>query len=199
MIVLGNFRLVIYDKTLYKNIQRQSGVYNNFLPVEDINNRLDNLFGFYRSNNILDHSYYSLQARTHLNDVKNMIVFSNDLLYLTLIVFIMAALIFIVKRKTINLFIAIQTSAAVTLAFFLMLGLGVLNYFEPLFTLFHQIVFRNELWLFRPDDTLIMLFPRQFFILFSLRLATNIILTCIFLILLSFVLKRRILNARKRI
>lgn len=199
VIILGNFRLVIFDKGLYKDLQQQSGVYQNVPPEIDFDKYITSLIGYYRSQNELDHIFYSIQARNHLYDVKTIIVYSINLLYLTLFVSIMSLGIFIVKRKTINLFMAIQSSATITLIFFLLLGLGILNYFEPVFTFTHKIIFRNDLWLFQPDDTLINLFPQQFFILFSLKIAANIIVTCIFLILISHLLKRRLLNAHKRI
>lgn len=198
VIVLGNFRLVIFDKNLYKNIQQQSGVYQNFPPEINVDGYVSNLIGYYRSQNELDQNIYSEQARKHLYNVKTIIVYSINLLYLTLFISIMGVGIFIVKSKTIGALESLEKASLITFIFMILLALGVLNDFEPLFFGFHKALFRNDLWLFRPDDTLVNLFPQQFFVLFSLKLSVNIILTSAVLSLLSYFLKRRLLNAHKR-
>ena len=56
---------------------------------------------------------------------------------------------------------------------------GVLSYldFDSLWTRFHQIAFRNDLWLLDPSrDYLIMLFPEPFWLAATIRIATSVAL-----------------------
>ena len=52
-----------------------------------------------------------------------------------------------------------------TVALILVAGLGSLVAFEPLFILFHELSFSNDLWLLDPrTDYLLMMFPEGFFL-----------------------------------
>jgi len=61
----------------------------------------------------------------------------------------------------------------------LVVVVGVLSWidFEGLWTRFHQIAFRNDLWQLDPSrDYLIMLFPEPFWLAATVRMATNVAL-----------------------
>src|SRR5205823_14828103 len=56
---------------------------------------------------------------------------------------------------------------------------GVLSFldFDALWTRFHQIAFRNDLWQLDPSrDYLIMLFPEPFWLAATIRMATSVAL-----------------------
>jgi integral membrane protein (TIGR01906 family) len=56
----------------------------------------------------------------------------------------------------------IITSVLVTLSVAAALGLYIIVNFRSFFRQFHHLFFEGETWLFRPDDTLIRLFPADF-------------------------------------
>src|SRR5437667_1099703 len=68
---------------------------------------------------------------------------------------------------------------------------GVLSLmdFDALWTRFHQIAFRNDLWQLDPSrDYLIMLFPEPFWFTATLRMATTVALQTILIAVVGFVL-----------
>ena len=71
--------------------------------------------------------------------------------------------------------------------------------FDALWTRFHQIAFRNDLWLLDPkQDYLIILFPEQFWLAATIRMATSVALQTVLVALvgLGLVLSPRFLAAR---
>lgn len=60
------------------------------------------------------------------------------------------------------IFIALGNGAKITIATILTILVFVLIDFNQLFTLFHQIFFKGDSWLFYLSDTLIRLFPIKF-------------------------------------
>ena len=87
----------------------------------------------------------------------------------------------------------------------LMVGLvilvGVLSLldFDALWTRFHQVAFRNDLWQLDPNsDYLIMLFPEPFWFAATIRMATSVALQTALVALLGvgFVLSPRWFGSR---
>ncbi len=54
----------------------------------------------------------------------------------------------------------------------------------------HRLLFTDTLWLFPSSDTLIQVFPNDFFVLFAKQFSINVITTSILLILVSLVARR---------
>jgi integral membrane protein (TIGR01906 family) len=78
---------------------------------------------------------------------------------------------------------------------------GVLSLldFDALWTRFHQIAFRNDLWLLDPrTDYLIMLFPEPFWLAATIRMATSVAVqtAVVALVGLGLVLSPRIFGPR---
>ena len=74
--------------------------------------------------------------------------------------------------------------ASITLLVFLgLVGLGVLFFFEPVFTLFHELLFDNDLWLFPWSSYLIRILPESFFVACGVRIVgMNLILYVLLLV-----------------
>jgi integral membrane protein (TIGR01906 family) len=71
--------------------------------------------------------------------------------------------------------------------------------FDALWTRFHQVAFRNDLWLLDPrTDYLIMLFPEPFWLAATIRMATSVAAQTLLVALLGlgFVFSPRILGPR---
>jgi integral membrane protein (TIGR01906 family) len=70
-----------------------------------------------------------------------------------------------------------------------LVGLLSLLDFSGLWTRFHQIAFRNDLWMLDPrTDYLIMLFPEPFWFVATFRMAATVALQTVVVILSGLVL-----------
>jgi integral membrane protein (TIGR01906 family) len=99
---------------------------------------------------------------SHMADVRNLTV---DMLCLwrTLAVSFLIVINLGWKNKWLSLlFAALGKGAKITVILILTILLLVLIDFSQLFTLFHQIFFTGDSWLFYLSDTLIRLFPMKF-------------------------------------
>lgn len=77
-----------------------------------------------------------------------------------------------VERSMKNLGLDLMWSAGVMISVVLLVGVLALIDFTSLWTMFHRIAFRNELWLLDPrTDYLIMLFPEPFWFVGTMRMA----------------------------
>lgn len=192
VIILGNFEYVIFNFNFYKNLYSQVGVYQSFGSQKEVNDVTNNLLDYFRGKNELDHNFFSSQAALHLADVKTIINFSTNFFYLTFAV-VLILIAFLIKKKSYRqLFEAFLISSVFIFVSIFLIAMGLLSSFDFLFTKFHQVLFTNQLWLFPQDDTLIKLLPQEFFIEFANRLAFNIALTSLAIVLTSFVLIRTV-------
>lgn len=83
------------------------------------------------------------------------------------------------------LFRALENGARITLAIIIGILVYVLINFNQLFTLFHQIFFEGDSWLFYLSDTLIRLFPIKFWQDLFIYIGSFCILTSLILIILG--------------
>ena len=83
------------------------------------------------------------------------------------------------------LFRALEDGAKITLAIIIGILVYVLINFNQLFTLFHQIFFEGDSWLFYLSDTLIRLFPIKFWQDLFIYIGSFCILTSLILIILG--------------
>lgn len=176
----------------YKSLYAKIGVYQSFGDPSEVNSQTDSLIGYYRGKNQLDHKFFSKQAILHLAEVKQLLEFSSKLLYLTGFASLVLLVLLVIKKRYESVLISAIISSTATIAFMILLSIGTLNFFDPLFVKFHELFFKNNLWLFPPDDNLIKLFPQQFFIEFASRLAINIIITSATIAIVSWVLKKNL-------
>lgn len=103
---------------------------------------------------------------THLRDVKGLIRLAYHLQEGTGVYLVLYCLFhFIWRRKQFwqTITRAVMMGSALTLLLMLLLGLGALFGFEPLFLGFHLLSFRNFLWVLEPSDYLLRMFPEGFF------------------------------------
>jgi integral membrane protein (TIGR01906 family) len=83
----------------------------------------------------------------------------------------------VVDRSTLLLGRELLWSAALIVGLVVLVGVLSLLDFDSLWTRFHQVAFRNDLWQLDPSrDYLIMLFPEPFWFEATIRLATTIAL-----------------------
>ncbi len=189
VIILGNFNFLIFNKNYYQSLYIKVGVYQNFDP-QIASYATDNLFGYFRGQNMLDQNFFSMQAVSHLKDVKDLLQVSNGLFALSSVAVSVISASLILKKQFKILLKSLLTSSIITAVLIAALGLGAATAFDSFFLKFHQILFANTLWLFPADDNLIKLFPQQFFVEFANRLALNIFISSAIIAFLSLRAKR---------
>ena len=126
--------------------------------------KTNEVIGYFRGKNNLEDKFFSSQAKIHLKDVKSLIVgiFCIDVSSILLALALAAYLIN--NQKFVDLKKAVITGSLITIILVLVaLILSFLN-FEFFFIKFHEIIFRNNYWLFSPEDNLVKIFPEEFFI-----------------------------------
>lgn len=190
VIVLGNFRYLVFNTFLHQKFQEKAGVYSNFQDQSEVKPQTGNLIGYYRGKNSLDHNFFSNQAMVHLTNVKNLIVVANNLLYVCFFVATLISIFLLVKGKYKELFQALFISSLSTIVFIVLLAAGLFTIFDPLFTKFHQTLFTNDLWMFDATDNVIKLFPQEFFVQFANTLAINILITSAIITVLAFCFRK---------
>lgn len=80
------------------------------------------------------------------------------------------------------------------------LSLWAFTSFDSFWTVFHQIAFRNDLWLLNPNtDLLINLFPAPFFSALVMRIGIAFVSSCIIMFSISyFYLKKKLISMNKQ-
>ena len=99
----------------------------------------------------------------HMADVKTVIVMA-FLVGLTLAIIMVIAMVYLARRSSGGIRRALFAGSIATLVLILALGVFAATGWDRFFTDFHKIFFANGTWTFYTDDTLIRLFPSQFWL-----------------------------------
>jgi integral membrane protein (TIGR01906 family) len=124
----------------------------------------------------------------HMEDVQRLIQFFLNLLPIALAVVALRLLVAVVLDHGVaalgrDVLIAIGLMVGIVV----LVGIAAAVDFDDLWTRFHQVAFRNDLWQLDPSrDYLIMLFPEPFWYAATLRLALGIALQSAILALIGF-------------
>jgi len=171
-IIFTNLLALTFTDSLYKTYFKNSEDLHYAMQV------VDNL----RLGKPMDDNYYSVQAISHMEDVKNLVNFAKITNIVALFIIISDVLYLVKKRnyKTIKkgLMLGIILSTLCILATFICASLN----FDFSFVVFHKLLFSNNNWLFAPDDRLVRLFSLDFFNFYLQKMITNILLTILVLL-----------------
>ncbi len=179
-IVLTNILALTFTDSLYKTYFRDSEDLHYAMQVVD----------YLRLGKPLDDNYYSAQAISHMADVKKQVDFAKITNVVALFILISDVLYLAKKRnyKIIKkgLILGIIISTLGVLSGFICASLD----FDFSFVVFHKLFFTNDNWLFAQNDNLVRLFSLDFFMFFSQKLITNILITMLtLLVLVKFIPK----------
>lgn len=108
------------------------------------------------------------REKTHMIDVKNLYRFAAKSMY-TLLAGALAGLTMLFVKDRAGFLNGIMDGAKFALAFAIILSMGFalmfIFDFNAFWTVFHHVVFTNDLWLLDPDiSTMINMFPLNFFL-----------------------------------
>jgi integral membrane protein (TIGR01906 family) len=127
---------------------------------------------------------------SHMADVKLVILSAFGAGALLALISI-AAIIYLRRRSTGGVRRGLFAGSIVTLA--IIIGLGVLAVlgWEQFFTEFHRIFFANGTWTFALEDTLIRLFPGQFWVDAGIVIAGLVLVSALVTLILTWPTRRR--------
>jgi integral membrane protein (TIGR01906 family) len=137
---------------------------------------------------------------THMEDVQALIQwFLRMQIVAGAVVVVRLAFALAVDRSPLPLGRDLLWSTGLMVALVVLVGVLSLMDFDALWTRFHQIAFRNDLWQLDPSrDYLIMLFPEPFWFAATIRMAIGVALQTIFIALLGLglIVSPRLFGAR---
>jgi len=191
ILLLLNFRLLVFNQNFYKMEFAKLGVYENFDSREVVNFEAKELINFYCCDSQLSPTFYSQREILHLMDVKNLINLVNLYLYvliwsaLTCLVYVIHKKAFKFSAHNLNVAALITIISIISLWFFSKLN------FDSIFVNFHQLTFSNNYWLLPKEANLIKLFPPQFFVDFANQVALQTITMAAIILIISEVFKKK--------
>ncbi len=147
-----------------------------------------NLAGYFLGGK-LNPAYYSQRETLHLTDVRNLLWAFLAALVVCATVSLAAVVQYLKSPQRMELFhrlFAFSGTAALAFGLLLLL-LGL--WFDRAFTLFHRLLFSNDYWLLSEGDTLIVLFPREFWVSFFRRAVVLIMQNSLFMLAVSLILR----------
>jgi len=195
LVFLFSFYLFVYNPRFYDHQYSKNGIYAE-IGYDETWNATAELWNYmhFRTDSLSD--FYSTQDKLHMVDVRNMIHSVETVLYIASIVFIISLLYFYsFNRKEFAFWMYALFLSTSSLIFFLLLFFAILCFwFTQSFTIFHKFLFTNNYWLMDPAvDSLIRLYPEQFFFSIFLDILGVSLLFAFVLLGLIFYVKKRYL------
>ena len=163
----------IYNTNYYNKKYQQYGVYDRFTKEEALN-ATENLFGYFKSKNLLDMDFFNEQEASHLSDVKNLIQRAQQLYYVSVSLFwTVLVVMYLLNRKHFIKFFADMMfySGAFAIALIVIFSLlYITTGFDFIFVKFHELFFTGN-YAFNPaTSNMKSLFSDAFFRDLSMRI-----------------------------
>ena len=147
-----------YNLSIYPIEERTS------LSLDEIKNTNDEIKNYFFSDEeFLDVEIFNNKEVLHMKDVKEII--SNIFLFgkISCIAFVLLTSFIIYKYK-IYLYSVFKYSTIIFIVLIFLFSILTLVSFNQIFIIFHEISFRNDLWLLNiNEDYLLMMYPESFF------------------------------------
>ena len=134
---------------------------------------------------------------SHMADVKTVLTIA-FVSALAMAVLSLLACVYLAKRSPGGIRRALFSGAVLTLVLVGALIVTAVLGWESFFTQVHTIFFANGNWTFRMDDTLIRLFPAQFWMDAGIAIAALVLLTCLIVLVCAWPTKARRERARSK-
>jgi len=154
-----NFRPLYYFDINYLNITKDAEMGRTEI-IRNYNVLIDYLGTFYRGELKFPTLPMSQEGKIHFEDVKNIFVKLDYLMYLSLF-FSIIGITYLYQKKD---YLFLKYTSILLIGLPILLFIPLVIDFDSAFTLFHQIAFRNEYWLLSYEtDPIINLLPQHFF------------------------------------
>ena len=197
VLVLVSVTSSVFEITFYTDVQKKNDVAlkmnitdEELLGVTEIallyTKGYTNDLSYYINRDDKKIDLYSQQDKVHMVDVQSLYRTAYNVLLTTSVAFFALAVVLLVKRKEVNVFMLTYTynkvSGYITMFVLFLGGFAYIN-FNAFWTMFHKVFFSNDLWLMDPrKDVLVNIFPEPLF------------MALVFKILLRFVIIFAITN-----
>lgn len=197
-IILFNLNLHIYNNNFYLNEFERYDVYTS-LGKEAVLENYNILMGYFKDKNNLDQSFFNEREKTHMVDVKNLLMLAKYLLYISAFIIAILILYIALKKDIHSLIKGIFFGSLATIIIILVLLAASLFDFSSIFLQFHFAFFSNNLWQLNPaTDNLIIMFQEGFFYDSFRAILINSLITAV-LILVSSIVLRHYLSFKKEV
>lgn len=183
--IMFSFRVNVYDKENYVSLMEKHNSYANFpYSKERLNQGALSLVDFLKNGGepsvmVHDQELLTSREKLHMKEVRELMNSSFSFMYRIIIGIIVfyVTLYFLVGNKFPHYF-----SLSLMLGAIFNWLIAIYAYVKPFgqfFTNFHLWFFKTDFWLLEPTDTLIKLFPQEFFRDFMIKIMTYSILLSI--------------------
>ena len=138
--------------------------------------------------------FFNEQDRFHMGEVQNLFLKGILLRRIAIVIFVVAfvALRWKDKEWKVNLARAYEWTLSVTVLLFGALGIAISMNFSKCFTIFHEIFFDNDLWLFDArTDYMIRMLPEGFFFDMVIRIGSFFAGLLLVLLVIAEVVRRK--------
>lgn len=195
IIILGSFRLVLYNNSFYYSEFEKNLIYQKF-DKETVNSANKELLDYFQNKNYLKSAFFNEREKLHLKDVKGLIE-NVILIFNSLVIIFTSSLYYLYYNNKEMIIKSLTISSIASIIIFIIFGILFLFNFSEVFLKFHYLVFSNNLWQLNPEtDNLIIMFPETFFYNFLKRL---LIVSLIFLIILLLLLVTKNLYIARKV
>lgn len=205
---LVSFRIIAFDKDIYKSEFQKYNIYDKFpgTDIDRINSDLLDYFMHEEKDVPIGTDFFNDKEKAHLIDVKflmRVVLFSFYSGFLAILVKLIL-LILLVKYQKEDLFNYAAFMAAVSgaLAIIPTLAAGIIMKigFGRFFTIFHQLAFDNNLWMLDPaTDNLIVMYPQGFFYDMAMKIVWATMIQAVILLvggIAAYKIRKRFKNKR---
>ncbi len=187
---------IAYSDNFYKrqyesyNLSEETGL--EMSEIMEITNEIQSFLKSEREDFYIEDSngvsYFNQQEHIHMVDVQNLFSLGKTLRNIFAFILLLFGIYLFFKNKH-KLYTFLKYTPLVNLC---IIGsifiLSILN-FNMMFTLFHEVLFTNDLWLFNPNTSfLITIFPESFFVNCGITIFLIYIISMIIIKLLSLYL-----------
>lgn len=186
-ILLSSFQIAIYGDSDYGFYRKEYEKYEVTAPlnmgIDDVmevtEHMMDYLIGKTPELSIETNvdgrkqDFFNEQDRLHMSDVKNLFLGGLKLRNILAILVVLLLVILLIKKADVRslLLRAYGIAMAVFVLLLFFLGVAFAIDFTKCFTIFHEIFFTNDLWMFDPEtDYMIRMLPEGFFFDMAIRI-----------------------------
>ena len=207
-LLLTSFQVAIYGDKEYKFYEKEYAKYEVteelVMTMEDVMDVTEKmmayLIGEREELSVMttvegkEQDLFNEQDRLHMADVKNLFLGGLKLRWILLAAAVVLVFILLIRKVKLREILSGAYFRALAICGSLTVILGILfsSDFNTYFTIFHEIFFANDLWLFDPEtDYMIRMLPEGFFYDMVMRIGLCFIIGLVLLTLLFWMLRRK--------
>lgn len=182
------------DFQIRRNIAKEAGV------TQELLDRIDDDLVRYMQSGKEEYltPYFNAREVAHMRDVYGLYVAAKALLAGGALAFVACSFV-LFRRDRAGYFRSMRTGLIIAVLFMGAVGLVASMWFSGAFTLFHELLFRNDLWILNPEtDLMIRMMPLDFFMGLAVTILVKFLTATVIAIVLFHVCHRFFLSGESR-